>query len=339
MTQPTSRSTLKDYCKRKLGWPVVEINIDDDQLEDTMDDSIQYWQEYHFDGTTPEYISHILTASTLKLDASPSGTFSGGEYITGGTSGVRATLFDYVSSNTTIRFSNPANKDGRGDGNTYYANTGTLFSTGETITGGTSGSTATVHSSTDPALGEIDNKYISLAENYIGIRGIVPLHSNIGSGDATMFDVEYQFALNELYHVAAGNLKNYVFSQQHLALINQLFTGMPRFRFNRHQDKVYLDIDWGEDIGIDDFFIIEAYSSLDPATNTDAYSDLFLKRYTTALFKKQWGQNLIKFEGLQLPGGVTLNGRQLYDDANTEIEKIEEEMQLRYQLPDDFMIG
>ena len=173
MTQPTTRSTLKDYCKRKLGWPVVELNIDDDQLEDTIDDSIQFWQEYHFDGTTPEYISHILTASTLKLASSPSGTFSDGEYVTGGTSGVRATLFDYVSSNTTIRFSNPANKDGRGDGNTYYANTGTLFSTGETITGGTSGATATVHASTEPALGEIDNKYITLDESYIGIRGIV----------------------------------------------------------------------------------------------------------------------------------------------------------------------
>ena len=154
-----------------------------------------------------------------------------------------------------------------------------------------------------------------------------------------MFDVEYQFALNELYHVAAGNLKNYVFSQQHLALINQLFTGMPRFRFNRHQDKVYLDIDWGEDIGIDDFFIIEAYSSLDPATNTDAYSDLFLKRYTTALFKKQWGQNLIKFEGIQMPGGVTLNGRQLVDDAKEEIQRLEEEVRLGYELPVLDMIG
>ena len=114
---------------------------------------------------------------------------------------------------------------------------------------------------------------------------------------------------------------------------------MPRFRFNRHTDRLYLDIDWGEDVKIDDFIVAECYIIADPSDFSDIYGDMFLKKYVTALFKKQWGQNLIKFEGLQLPGGVTLNGRQLYDDAVQELDKIEEEVQLKYQLPDDLMIG
>ena len=114
---------------------------------------------------------------------------------------------------------------------------------------------------------------------------------------------------------------------------------MPRFRFNRHMDRLYLDVDWGNDLKIDDFIVAECYCIADPSLYADIYGDMFLKRYVTALFKKQWGQNLIKFEGMQLPGGITLNGRQLYDDAVQEIEKIEEEVQLKYQLPDDFMIG
>ena len=125
----------------------------------------------------------------------------------------------------------------------------------------------------------------------------------------------------------------------YLAAIQNLFVGLPRFRFNRHRDRIYLDIDWSADLKIDDFVVIEAYASMNPETYTDAYSDIFLKKYCTALMKKQWGMNLIKFEGVQLPGGVTLNGRQLYDDAVTELEKLEVEGRLEYQLPDDFYMG
>ena len=136
-----------------------------------------------------------------------------------------------------------------------------------------------------------------------------------------------------------AQMRNYVFTQQNLSMINNLFNTMPRFRFNRHTDRLYLDVRWGSDLKIDQYIIAEAYIITDPATFSDVYGDMFLKKYVTSLFKKQWGQNLIKFEGMQLPGGVTLNGRQLYDDANTEIEKIEEEVQLKYSLPDDFLVG
>ena len=155
-----------------------------------------------------------------------------------------------------------------------------------------------------------------------------------------MCSVDYQYALNDLYTFGGmQSFKNYTFTQQRLSMINNLYNTMPRFRFNRHTDRLHLDVNWGEDVDIDDFIVAEAYIIADPSTFSDVYGDMFLKKYVTALFKKQWGQNLIKFEGLQLPGGVTLNGRQLYDDETTEIDRIEEEVQLKYQLPDDFFVG
>ena len=336
MTQPTTRATLKEYDKRQLGHPVVELNLDDDQMEDRIDDALEFFQEYHFDATYPTFLKHEITASTLKLTGNVA--FEDGETITGGTSGVRAKIKQYHSSNTTIRYFAPQVKSG-GDGNTYYANTTTTFGNGETITGGTSELTATTASSNANSLGDYDNEYITITENIIGIKGVIPFYDTTAS-TTNMFSVNYQYALNDLYRMGTGaQMSNYVFTQQHLSSINNLFNTMPRFRFNRHMDRLYLDVDWGNDLKIDDFIVAECYCIADPSLYADIYGDMFLKRYVTALFKKQWGQNLIKFEGMQLPGGITLNGRQLYDDAVQEIEKIEEEVQLKYQLPDDFMIG
>ena len=336
MTQPTSRATLKDYAKRKLGHPVVELNLDDDQMEDLIDDALEFFQEYHFDGTYPTFLKHQITGSTLKITTNTA--FTAGEVITGGTSGVRATVHEYHSANTTIRYKNPEVKSG-GDGNTFYANTTTTFGNGETITGATSGASATTASSDANTLGDFDNQYITIEENIIGIKGVIPFYQETRN-NTNMFSVNYQYSLNDLYTFGGmQSFKNFVFTQQRLTMINNLFNTMPRFRFNRHTDRLYLDIEWGNDVNIDDFIIAEAYIITDPSSFSDVYGDMFLKKYVTALFKKQWGQNLIKFEGLQLPGGVTLNGRQLYDDATTEIDRIEEEVQLKYQLPDDFMMG
>jgi len=330
MTQPTTRATFKDYCKRKLGWPVVELNIDDDQVEDCIDDSLQFYQEYHFDATENTYLKHQISGSTLKLAGAPSG-----EIITGGTSGVQAMVHAYHSANTTLRYKNPEVKSG-GDGNTFYANTTTTFSTGETITGNTSSATATTHASTETAIGDFDNKYISIAEAIIGVRRIIPFYDNSRSN--SMFSSKYQFALAEMHKLGAS-IVNYSLAQEHLSLLNEMFTGTPQFRFNRHMDRLFLDISWGADASIDDWIVVECDKIIDPATFTDVWSDMFLKRYNTALMKKQWGQNLIKFEGLQLPGGVTMNGRQMYDDAKEELDVIGEQMQLRYELPVDHLIG
>ena len=336
MTQPTTRTTFKDYCKRKLGWPVVELNIDDDQVEDCIDDSLQFYQEYHFDATENTFLKHQISGSTLKLAGAPTGTFSNGEIITGGTSGVQATVHAYHSANTTLRYKDPEVKSG-GDGNTFYANTTTTFSTGETITGNTSSATATTHASTATAIGDYDNKYITIAEAIIGVRRIIPFSDNTRTN--SMFSSKYQFALSEMHSLGSGGLASFEIAQEYLQLINEMFTGQPSFRYNRHADKLYLDISWGSDADIDDFIVVEVDKILDPATYADIWSDMFLKRYNTALMKKQWGQNLTKFEGMQLPGGVTMNGRQLYDDATTELETIQTEMSLRYELPIDHLIG
>ena len=336
MTQPTTRTTFKDYCKRKLGWPVVELNLDDDQVEDCIDDSLQFYQEYHYDATENTFLKHQISGSTLKLASAPTGTFTDGEKITGGTSGVQATVHAYHSANTTLRYKDPQVKSG-GDGNTYYANTTTTFSTGETITGDSSSATATTHASTATEIGDFDNKYISIAEAIIGVRRVVPFFDN--SRNNSMFSSKYQFALSEMHSLGSGGAASFQISQEYLMLINEMFTGQPMFRYNRHADKLYLDISWGADADIDDFIVVEVDKILDPSTYSDIWSDMFLKRYNTALMKRQWGQNLIKFEGMQLPGGVTLNGRQMYDDAQTELDTISEQMQLRYELPVDHLIG
>ncbi|SVA73814.1 uncharacterized protein METZ01_LOCUS126668 [marine metagenome] len=312
------------------------MNIDDDQVEDCIDDSLQFYQEYHFDATENTFLKHQISGSTLKLAGAPTGTFSNGEIITGGTSGVQATVHAYHSANTTLRYKDPEVKSG-GDGNTFYANTTTTFSTGETITGNTSSATATTHASTATAIGDYDNKYITIAEAIIGVRRIIPFSDNTRTN--SMFSSKYQFALSEMHSLGSGGLASFEIAQEYLQLINEMFTGQPSFRYNRHADKLYLDISWGSDATIDDFIVVEVDKILDPATYADIWSDMFLKRYNTALMKKQWGQNLTKFEGMQLPGGVTMNGRQLYDDATTELETIQTEMSLRYELPIDHLIG
>lgn len=248
MAKPNSRTTLKQYCLRQLGHPVIEINVDEDQLDDRIDEALQYYQEYHFDGTERIFLKHQITSD------------------------------------------------------------------------------------------DITNKYIPISDAVIGVNKVLPF--NQAGSTVNMFDVRYQLHLNDLYDLSSTSLVNYDMAMRHVSLLENLFNQAPMFRFNRHMDRLYLDIDWSNDeLRVDDYVVVDAYRILDPDTYTDVYNDMFLKKYTTALFKKQWGANLIKFEGMQLPGGITLNGRQLFDDATQEIQQIEEDMQLRYQLPDDFMIG
>ena len=185
-------------------------------------------------------------------------------------------------------------------------------------------------------IGDFDNQYIEVPEAVIGIRRIMPFSDDITN--SSMFSVKYQWALNEV-HGLHGDLLSHEMKKQHLNLINDMFSGSPIFRYNRHADKLWLDITWGEDVDIDNWVIVEADRIIDPASFADIWGDMFLKQYATLLLKKQWGQNLIKYEGMQLPGGLTLNGRQLYDDAIAEIQTIEEQMQLRYELPVDHLIG
>lgn len=248
MAVPNSRQTLIDYCLRTLGEPVLEVNIDEDQLNDRIDEALQFYQEYHSDAIYKVYHKHQITAA------------------------------------------------------------------------------------------DITNEYISIPDAITTVQRIFPLNDENSS--INMFDARYQIHLNDIFDLRnAGALSNYYQTQQYMSTIDLLLNGTEQVRFNRHMNRLYIDADWGEDLKENDYVIVDAYRIVDPDTHTDVYNDMFLKRYAVALIKKQWGANLIKFEGMQLPGGVTLNGRQLYDDAVTEIAAVEEQMQLKYEMPPDFFMG
>tara|TARA_B100000949_G_scaffold78280_2_gene69730 strand:- start:2655 stop:3653 length:999 start_codon:yes stop_codon:yes gene_type:complete len=328
MATPNSRENLKQYCLRMLGKPVVEINVDDDQLEDRIDEGLQYFQEYHFDGVEKTYVRHKITGSTLTI-TNPVGTFKAGEIITGGSSNASATV--HSANTTVITFKD--HKDINGIQNNSSSST---FTNSETVTGDSSSATATAGTVT---FGDVDNHYIPINDSIIGIVNIFDINETSGTS-SSMFNFRYQFSLNEMPYLTRGAIAHYQMTQSHLQLLNDIFVGKKPIRYNKHQNRLYLDLDWAnDDLKIDQFVVAEVYAIIDPDSFTDVYNDIFVKKYVTALFKRQWGANLIKYDGVQLPGGVNLNGRQMFDDAVTELTAIEAEMQVKNELPVDFVIG
>jgi hypothetical protein len=246
MAVPASRSEFKEYCLRKLGKPVIEINVDDDQVEDRIDEALKYYYDYHFDGTERIYYKHLITSSN------------------------------------------------------------------------------------------VSDKYIILPENIIGAVRIFSIGDPMVSNN--LFDIRYQIALNDLYTLTSVSMIPYYMMFQHIQLMEQLLVGQQPIRYNRHMNRLFIDMDWGR-VNVGNFLIVEAYQVVDPETYTDVWGDRWLSLYTTALIKKQWGSNLTKFSGLQLPGGVQFNGDKIYNDAVNEIEAMEKEMSSSYSLPAFDMIG
>lgn len=244
----SSRDELKDYCLRRLGAPVITINVDDDQLEDRIDDALQYYQDYHYDATESFYWQHVITQQ------------------------------------------------------------------------------------------DINQKYFSIDPGILGITRIFPLNDTITK--ANMFDLRYQLRLHELYDFTSTSYTNFAVTMQHLRNLELMFTGDIPIRFQRHTHKLYIDWAWGSSqCPVGTTVVAEGYKVIDPETNESVYDDRWLKQYTTALFKRQWGENMKKFGGIQLPGGLTLNGKETFDEADQEIQKLEAEMQDRYELPVQFMMG
>jgi len=249
MANPNTRQELVDYALRRLGAPVIEINVDDDQIEDRVDDALQFYQEYHSDATMRVYLKHQITAA------------------------------------------------------------------------------------------DVTNGYITLNDNILYVKRVFPIGDSQSS--INMFSVKYQMSLNDIYDLSyIGDLMYYEMVQQYVSLLDMKLNGNGEVvRFNRHMNQLHLDVNWESDIKENDYIIVECMRIVDPSTYSDVYNDMFLKQYVTALIKQQWGANLIKFEGMQLPGGVTLNGRQMFDDATEEIRQIREQMQLNYEMPPDFYVG
>ena len=322
MAKPNSRSTLIEYCLRSLGAPVIEINIDDDQCDDRIDEALQLYQTYHADAIEKVFLKHKITGSTLTLSTATAANFTVGEIITGSTSGATAVV----------------HKDSTGSSLVYtdLTHLDEIEFQAETITGATSATTAVVSSIT---VGDIQNKYLPINSLVTDVVQILPLTAT--SSSASLFDVKYQIHLNDVYSLGfLGSLVDYTMTQQWLSLLDSIVnSGTKHISFDRHKNQLRVDMNWDAEVVIGQYVVVECYRIIDPTSYADVYNDYFLKKYATALIKQQWGQNLLKFEGMQMPGGVSFNGRQLFDDAKEEITKLEEELRLNWEQPVDFFIG
>jgi hypothetical protein len=281
MAKPASRQQLIDYCLRRLGAPVLEINVDDDQIDDLVDDALQYFQERHFDGVERMYLKYKLSQADLDRGKAK------------GTNGVGIVTTTATSTNVSG----------------YGTVTSNFYET---------------------------SNFIQVPDSIIGIEKVFKFDTSSISGG--MFSIKYQLFLNDLYYFNSVELLQYSMVKTYLEDIDFLLTTDKQVRYNKRQDRLYLDIDWGAQT-VDTFLVLDCYRILDPDTYTNVYNDSFLKKYLTALIKRQWGQNLIKFRGVKLPGGIELNGREIYEDAERELESIKQVMALEYELPPYDFIG
>jgi len=257
MATITTRGDFKDYCLRRIGFPVIDINVDDMQIEDRIDDALQYWQDYHFDGLQKVYWIKILTQDDIN--------------------------------------------------NRYLDASQAQDSAGNTL-------------------------------EIAGITRIFPVSDSQAS--INMFDLRYQLRLNELYDFTSASYINYTLTQQHLRSLEIMFTGEVPIRFQRHMQRLYIDWNWGDqEAPVGTAVISECYALIDPATYTLVWNDRWLKEYATALIKRTWGSNLSKFDNIQLPGGVTMNGEKIYQAAAEEIERLEKEMEMNYGAPLEFFMN
>lgn len=317
-----SREQLKQYALRALGAPVLEINVDDAQLEDRLDEALEYWRLYHYEGAELMYMKAKISASVLNLTTSVADTFSINEIVVGSVSGARAQVCAETtrnSSGTTLLVKNVVG--------TFVA---------DELIVGTAGHTANLAATNPVVLGEYDNKYLTVPDWVYGVTAI-KTHGQ-ASSSKNIFDLQYQLRLNDLYDLTSTSIVYYKTVMSHLALLDLELNGHTLFRFNRLQNRLYLDINWQTDVVIGDYILVQGYRALDPAQFTKVWNEPWLKHYATALFKKQWATNIKKFSGLQLPGGVTLDGDKLYDEATGEIKELEDELQNK-SAPLDFFLG
>jgi len=269
MATPSSRETLKQYALRALGKPVIDINVDDDQLEDRLDEAFQYYAQYHYDGVRRTYLK-----------------------------------YQYTQADKTRMTADGSNE------------TATKNSVSSTFKEG--------------------QNFIVVPESVFSVINIFPFSNK---GNLNLFDVRYQLRLNDLYDFSSTSIINYDIVLRHLDFLDHILVGEKPMRFNQHDNRLYIDMDWNNDLEVGEFLIIECYRKLDPTTFTDVNNDIFLKRYVTALFKKQWGANLSKFNGVAMLGGVTLNGQQIYSEALSDIEKLETELRTTYELNPAMIMG
>ena len=272
MAIPTTKATFKSYCLRNLGFGVIDINVSDDQADDRIDEALQYFAQYHYDGVERMYLKHLITSAE----------------VTRARANDTATATDKIDSTVTADWLEGKN-------------------------------------------------WIPVPDTVVSVIQVYPF--NEGS-TSNMFDVRYQLRLNDLYDFSSQSILHYDMTMKHLDFLEHILVGETPIRFNQHQNRLYIDMDWANDVTADeDYIIIECFRKLDPTTYTDIFDDIYLKRYATALLKRQWGANLSKFNGVTMLGGVTMNGETLYSQAQEEILRLEEQIQLAFELPPMYQIG
>ena len=247
LNKPANKEELKEFCLRQLGYPVIQINVDDEQVNDAVELALEYWHEFHFDGVERTYLKHQITSQ------------------------------------------------------------------------------------------DISNQYVQLGDNVISATRIFPVGGTNQS--MTFFDLRYQLRLNDLWDLSSTSYTNYALTMQHLRTLDMLFSGETPVRFNRVNERLYIDWDWASDIQVGEWIVAEGMVIIDPDTYTKAWNDRLLKKLATSYIKRQWGNNMKKFGGMQLPGGVTMNGQQIFEEATREIESIEKDIRDTYEAPPQFLVG
>ena len=325
MAKPTTREGLQDYCLRALGHPVIEINIDEDQMSDRIDEAIQYYQEYHGDAIVRNLLKHKVTNSSLVVNSTGNTAISVGNTIEDATTGAKAVVktISGAAATRAITYDN-------------VTTPGLKFTAGNNIT---------INSETHPIVGtpvqgDIELGYVDITNtSFLSINNVFNINTATNAG---MFSIDYQLHLNDIYDLNGphGGLVNYEMTKQYMSLIDRNINGnYEMIEWSRHKNRVNFHSTTLDDVGVDNYVVFDGYTTIDPDSFSDVYNDMFLKKYTTALFKRQWGNNLIKFEGMQLPGGVTINGEPILSAANEEINELEEQMQLKFEMPPLDFIG
>jgi predicted transcriptional regulator len=305
MATPNTRANLKEYCLRSLGKPVIDINVDEDQVEDRIDEALQYFAQYHTDGVERMYLKYKVTADDItRLTKNKS--FNVDEKGT-------------VAENIELESGTNTQEEGKGD---------LILETGSALLTEDSDVVRTVYEETQ--------NYLIVPDSVISVINIFPLSDR---ANLNIFDVRYQLRLNDLYDFSSTSIVHYEMTMRHLDFLDHILVGEKPLRFNQLSNRLYIDMDWSNDITADEYLIIECYRKLDPSSHSNIFDDLYLKRYTTALIKRQWGQNLSKFSGTAMLGGVTLNGPELFSTAIAEQQKLEDEIRTNYEEPPHIMQG
>jgi hypothetical protein len=336
MAIPTSRDEFKEYCLRALGKPVIQINVDEDQVEDRIDEALYVYQQHHYDAVTKTYMVHRVTPSTMRFVSATTRSFSNGEVVVGQTSNTRGIVHSTVNATAIYFATTQATANSVEQPESAYSDTARpSFLSGEVVTGSQSGVTATVSA---VVAGDIDNRWFPVAESVIGITKVfAPFDSRISAD--ILFDPQSQFNISLLSNFTANSIIPYHIGRQYQQLLNDTFRGRPAIRFQRHMNRLYVDVNWNATFAIDQTIVLEGFRVIDPDTFTDVWSDRWLQRYATSLIKRQWGMVLSKYNGIALPGGVTLDGRSILSEANQEIRDLETELRDTYQEPPQFIVG